>query len=248
MRRESSPGSPGSRDLTGLRRAFALVVALCAFSCRSATPAGAPFEQADGAERLPTQRLFRAEVEARGEEATLRLTLRLWSEHRFELAASDIAGRVLWRLAVDGDRGRLDGGARDRRCRFDPSSPIDLPRLQLPVEAEALPAILLGRLPASVVPADDPEAVRIRDRRGRDWRIERAAGELVAWQLSELGGAPALTWRREHEAGGDRLRLDCVERELVVTWRERARSELTAPAPALELDPMLPDCHDLDLS
>lgn len=155
---------------------------------------------------------------------------------------------MLWRLAVDGDRGRLDGGARDRRCRFDPAAPIDLPRLRLPIEAEALPAILLGRLPPSVNPGSDPAAVQVRDRRGRDWRIERAAGDLVAWELSPSGGAPGLTWRREREPGDDRLRLDCRERGLVVTWRERAHSALAAPAAALELDPELPDCHDLDLS
>lgn len=187
-------------------------------------------------------------MRARDDEATLRLTLRLWSDRRFELTASDVAGRALWRMAVDADRGRLDGGARDRRCRFDPASPIDLPSLRLPIEAEALPAVLLGELPPSVRDAADPAASSIRDLQGREWRIDRVAGELAGWQLAGASGAPQLVWRRLDEPGGDRLRLECAESGLVFTWRERARSELDVPPPVLEIEPELPDCRDLDLS
>ncbi len=248
-RHASSPSSPGSPDLPAVRRSCALFVALLAIACRSSTPSAGSLGRAVAeADRLPTQRLFRAEVSARGEAATLRLTLRLWSERRFELMASDVVGRALWRLAVDGDRGRLDGGARQSRCQFDPASPIDLPQLRLPIEAEALPAILLGQLPASVSPGSDPDTTSVRDRRGRDWQIERSAGELVGWRLAPSPGSPELIWSRWPEAGGDRLRLDCAERALVVTWRERARSTLEAPASTLALEPSLPDCRDLDLS
>ena len=188
-----------------------------------------------------TQRLFRAEVSAGEEGATLRLTLRLWSEHRFELVAGDLAGRTLWRLAVADGNGRLDGGS-SRRCRFDPASPIDLPHLRLAVEADALPAILLGVLPASVTPG--VAAGEVRDTRDRTWEIERASGTLAAWRLAASDGREELRWRRD----GDRFRLESPERALVVVWREKARSELRSPAPPLELEPGLADCRDLDLS
>ena len=174
----------------------------------------------------------------------LRLTLKRWTDSRFELTASDLAGRALWRLAVDGRLGRLDAGRDGRRCRLDPTESIDLPRLRLPLEAESLPALLLGRLPEVAASARGADAETVRDRYDRSWELEHSAGALVGWRLSSNRGAPELVWRRED----DRFRLECRERELVVDWQEKARSELRSPAPALELEAELPDCRELDLS
>jgi hypothetical protein len=190
------------------------------------------------------QYLFRAELEAREERGTLRLTLRRWSEQRFDLTARDLAGRSLWRLEVDGEIGRLEGSGRERRCRFDPRIPLALPRLELPLAADSLPDLLLGRLPgADLVP--DPEAdERGRDADGRLWWIERRDSAIVGWRLVLSPQSADLTWRRED----DGFRLESSDGALIVTWRESARATLALPPPGLERDPRLPECRELDVS
>jgi hypothetical protein len=136
------------------------------------------------------QHLFRAELAVRGERGTLRLTLRRWRADRFDLTARDLAGRSLWRLEVDGGRGRLDGSERADRCRFDPTVPLELPRLELPLAAEVLPDLLLGRLPKPEL--ESAELSLQREERG--FRLESADGQLVVrWRESAraaLGVAP----------------------------------------------------------
>lgn len=218
-----------------------MLASLAAVGCRSAAPTAPP---SGGASPAAAQHLFRAEIEARGEGGSLRLTLRRWRADRFELVARDLAGRALWRLEVDGALGRLSGSAAERSCRFAPAAPISLPRFDLALSADALPDLLLGRLPgAELEPAADADAAA-RDARGRLWRVDSKDGLVVGWRLLRAPEAPDLIWRRER----DGFRLESADGALTVRWRETARA---APAPAptpLALDPALADCRDLDLS
>jgi hypothetical protein len=167
------------------RAALAGALALGALACRSAAAPAGP--------EAGVQVLYRAELATPEGDADLRLVLRQWSAHRFELVASDRAGRALWRLAVDGARGRVDGGSRARRCRFDPARPLELPRFALPVAGAELPALLAGR-PPEPPPGEPPLALSRTD---GGLRLEAPERELtLRWReraRSPLGGpAPPL--------------------------------------------------------
>ncbi|HXT50158.1 MAG TPA: hypothetical protein VN811_03895 [Thermoanaerobaculia bacterium] len=162
--------------------------------------AGAPWDLPPGA--VPSQRLYQGAYEGPEGGGAFRATLRLAASDRFRLDASDRLGRPLWTVGVDGE----DAWWIDHRAGvWCP----DLSRLALPglgrgpVPATALPAMLLGVLPAR--PASETTttadgAVEVTDAAGRRWQATVDAGHVTAWSVAE-GGQPLWWWRRQGRGG-----------------------------------------------
>lgn len=94
-----------------------------------------------------TQRLVRIGYDGPDGGGSFRLTLRLAAADRYQVRAVDPVGRALWSLDVTGSTGLwLDHRAR-AACRIEGSLEITAGRLT-PFPLAALPALLLGRLPA----------------------------------------------------------------------------------------------------
>ncbi len=194
---------------------------------------------------LRLQRLYRAQVRQGDRETTVRLVLRLVDTDRFELAASDALGRPLWSLAIAGGWARfVEGGARSG-CRLAASASLRLPRIDWELPVLDLPAVLVGRLPATPAASGaNADAVDFRDQRGWRWTASRDALGPLRWTLWR-GGVPAVRWERTDRGG----RLDSRDGQLQVRWREGAREPIAAggsgsvPAPEGE-----PECEHGDLS
>ncbi len=201
-------------------------------------------------EALPWQHLFRVEAETEGERTAFRLTLRRWSRERFELTATDLIGRRLWRIEIDGARGRFSSSSGDAGCWFAADLPIALPQLELPLAARALPSVLLGSLPEEPN-SSGQDALLSRDGSfafvgvdGRRWQVERRGGELLAWRL-EGDQAASVTWQRQ----GDRFRLELPARGVGLVWRPAAGGRLTLPPRSLAAPEVsASSCRDVDLS
>lgn len=191
-------------------------------------PAVAPWDLP--ANQWGRQSLFRLHVEGPEGEATLRLLLRLSTPTRFQLVISDRLGRAVYGLETADGVGRLIDHQHQRVCPLGASFELEGVPLD-PVPLDALPALLLGRVPAhpAAVVAElplDGEAV-FEDARGRRWSVTLEGGEPVAWSLSELS-QPALWWRR---AGRQSLLSDRV-RGVQLSWEATLREPLPAAGPA----------------
>lgn len=197
-------------------------------------------------EAHPSQRLFRFHYEGPDGEGTLRLVLRLESPERYRLTVADRLGRP----AVTLDAGPHGGYLLDHReslaCRLAPEVRMEELPLE-PLSLGAVPAVLLGRLPAAPRPgaSADGSARRLsfRDAAGRRWTAELAgragdagagtdAGEPLSWTLWREG-EPILWWRR---ADGEGL-LSNRSRGVQMRWREVGREPLAAPLPPPEVPP-----------
>ncbi len=204
------------------------------------------------AEAYGTQTLYRVMVTGAEGQGSLKLTLRLAAQRRYQAQAADPLGRALWSLDVEDGKGLwLDHRAR-LYCQLDGA--FDLTFLPLgPLPLEALPPLLLGRLP--VAPAD-PAAVALQpiagdpagggvtaqiaytDPAGRRWTAVLRDGQPLSWGLRQDAAAgPILTWL---DSGGWAVLSD-RRKGVQVRWRQtRCAEELRAPLAALVAAGRLP--------
>jgi hypothetical protein len=176
--------------------------------CASGRGRGVPTTGAPGAtpwelppQSIPSQRIFQGSYEGPEGGGSFRATLRLVAPDRFRLDASDRLGRLLWSLELDGSRAWWVDHHAGVWCP-------DLSRITLPgvgagpVGATALPAFLLGALPAA--PAGGslaPTAVgELRDTAGRRWTWTVDRGTMDGWTLWE--DEAAIWWWRRNGSGG----------------------------------------------
>lgn len=166
----------------------------------------------------PSQRLIRLHYDGPEGEGSIRLVLRLAGPERYRLSVADRLGRPLY--TVDGAAGA--GILLDHRerlaCPLAPGLRLDGLPLE-PWALEALPALLLGRLPVAPArdrpPAPGREDVSYRDAEGRRWTARLERGEPATWTLW-LEGEPAIWWRRQN---GESLLSD-RRRGLQMSWRD----------------------------
>lgn len=169
------------------------------------------------ASTYPSQRLFRLHYDGPEGEGALRLVLRLAGPDRYRLSAADRLGRPLFTVDAADGAGWLLDHREHVACPLGPGLRLDGLPLE-PWSPEALPALLLGRLP--VPPARgsrDPagEELSYRDARGRRWSARLEGGTVAGWTLWEEG-EPAVWWRK---ADGESLLSD-RRRGLQMSWRE----------------------------
>lgn len=196
---------------------------------------------------FPTQRLFRFRYEGPEGSGSGRLTLRLQSPQRFEIAVADSFGRAVWTLGAEAELGLLVDHRQRTVCSLD--SGVTLSRfLPGPVPLRAVPALLLGRLPVSGVSASSGEGrSRVTDDVGREWVVREAEdGTLAAWTMW-VDGEPAAWWQRL--AGGEML-LSERNKGVQLRWRQTLSEALTDSLPALRppTDYRPGDCTAIDLS
>lgn len=204
-----------------------------------------PTQLADG--DFPTQRLFRFRYEGPEGSGSGRLTLRLQSPQRFEIAVADSFGRAVWTLGAEAEFGLLIDHRQRTVCSLD--SGVSLSRLLPgPVPLRAVPALLLGRLPVAGVSASSENGnSRVTDAAGRDWVVREADdGTLAAWTMW-VDGEPAAWWQRI--AGGEALLSERNE-GVQLRWRQTLSEAMTDSLPALQppVDYRPGDCSSLDLS
>lgn len=222
------------------RFALALAALLAALAASCATTAPVPSGTGTGAaapwELLPatrsTQHLFRLRYDGPEGEGSLRLALRLEGAERYQVRATDPLGRALWTLDTRGDRALWLDHRNRLACtlagRFDPAAarltPFPLP---------ALPALLLGRLPAPPagrVERPAPGALSYRDDRERRWTVRLGeGGGPRAWTLWSAG-EPAVWWR----FGDGEAVLSDRRRGVQLRWRRTLSEPLAGPLEAVE--------------
>jgi len=194
------------------------------------------------ADELASQRLFRVTYDGADGGGSFRLTLLLESAQRYQVRAVDPLGRALWTLDVAGDEGRWLDHRNRVTCRLH--GRFDLAAAHLaPFPLGALPALLLGRLPAAadgsveVTPAAAAGDLRIayRDARGRGWSARLVAGRPTSWTLVE-GGEASLWWLL-HD--GEAFLSD-PGRGSQLRWRQTLREPLAAAIAS----PPVPDGYD----
>ena len=148
--------------------------------------------------------------------------------------AFDRGGRALWTL----DRGGVGGSWRDHRnrvyCSLEGAFDLAAARLA-PFPLAALPALLLGRLPAPPEGGvevenleDDAGSRRLayRDAEGRRWTARLEDGLPAAWALYE-GGEPSLLWSRD----GEQSFLSDRRRGSQLRWRQTLVEAMGTPLP-----------------
>ncbi len=181
-----------------------------------------------------TQRLFRLHYQGPEGEGTLRLILRLASPERYRLVIADRLGRSLFTLDAAPTGGLLLDHREGLACPLEAGVEIEgLPVHPLPFEA--LPAVLLGRLPAAPARGrPEPAAgggLEFRDATGRRWTAEVGErGEVRSWTLWQQG-EPSLWWRSD---GGQAV-LSERERGAQASWRELGSEPLARPLPSPEM-------------
>jgi len=170
------------------------------------------------------QTLFRAQYRGPRGDGSFRLVLRLANPSRYELAASDLLGRQLWTLSVAGDDALFLDHRAARACRL--GGEVRLPDLGLPPLAlNAVPALLLGRLPAPPAPPVAPAgAGDYRDAAGRRWSFTLRGGEPASWTLWDDDG-PALFWSRQASGGVLSARREGAQ----LRWQTSQSEPLAAP-------------------
>ena len=187
-----------------------------------------------------TQRIVRMRYEGPEGNGTLRLVLRFEDPESFHVSASDRLGRRWWDLNVrEGDA--LVLWVRERSfCRY--AGDLEIPALSLgPVQARAVAALLMRRLPAP--PADagvwEEAAVSGRpdrgveldfeDRRGRRWTTVTTTAGPNRWTLWH-GDRVRASWSRDAEGMAQLVESDTG---LELRWfQPRPATELTSPLPA----------------
>lgn len=247
------------------RSSIGWVVVLLAAGCGTSGRAPATFDDPTvaawelPASALGTQRLYRVGYQGPDGGGSFRLTLLLGSADRYQVRAVDPVGRALWSLDVDGDRGLWIDHRAAAACRLAGSLDLAAGRLT-PFPLAAIPALLLGRLPAvpQEIVSDDagsrspqgaapdpdrpaPESVEEPDRRlafldreGRRWTATLEGGAPLSWSMSEPGRSTPGVWWRRHD--GESLLSD-RERGVQLTWRESVVERLGASLRALAVPP-----------
>lgn len=224
----------------------------------AADPAVAPWEVPAAA--FGTQRLFRVGYDGPDGGGSFRLTLRLAAAERYQVRAVDPVGRALWSLDVAGSTGLWLDHRAGAACRLEGSLELTAGRLT-PFPLAALPALLLGRLPAAPAagveeaaagpeeepavlpgedaPADDEAAaagrrVAFTDAGGRRWSATLDGNLPLSWALTEPGEAMPSVWWRRH--AGDQLLSD-RPRNVQLRWRETVVEPLADALDALAVPP-----------
>lgn len=186
--------------------------------------AGRPWEITP--REYPSQRLYRVKYAGPEGRASFKLTLYLATDRSYRMAAADSLGRKLWSLQVE-ESGRavwLDH-RRKEYCETRGADRLLLvPLARLPLEA--LPRLLLGRMPATPAANLDRnrEHLCYLDIRGQQWKGVLASGEVDWWSLEESGEAVA--WWRRDEAGGI---LFEPRGGLELRWQQIVREGLAQP-------------------
>lgn len=171
------------------------------------------------ASALGTQRLLRAQVRGPEGEASLRIVLRLAAADRYEIDTTDIAGRPVWSLRVDGSRGLLLDSRNHRYCLLADS--VSLPGgLGLSLPLNGVPRLLLGRLPVEAPPG----ASEVRQGEDRRWTWTGLDGQLQQWMLWE-SGQPSVWYLRGNGGRGSSGEkgesvLSIRSRATQLRWRE----------------------------
>lgn len=184
-------------------------------------------------DRLGSQSLFRLRIDGPDGEGTLRLLLRLVGPERYQLLVSDRLGRAVYALDAHDGEGLLIDHQKARACPVGESFELEGVPLD-PIPLAALPALLLGRLPArpaaetAELPRDGD--VSFTDDQGRPWSVTLVAGEPVSWSLEE-GGRPALWWRRAERG---QLLSDRV-RGVQLSWEETLHEPLAGELRPLQV-------------
>lgn len=140
---------------------------------------------------LGTQRLFRVSYDGPDGGGSFRLTLRLTAADRYQVRAVDPVGRALWSLDVAGSSGLWLDHRAEAACRLEGSLDLAAGRLT-PFPLAALPALLLGRLPA-------PPDGAVEEPTAGEEGAEAGAGDTVEADESDADG--------DADAGGARRRL-----------------------------------------
>lgn len=228
--------------------------------------AGLPWEVPFSA--FPTQRLYRVSYDGPEGGGSFKLTLRLAAPARYQVMAADPLGRPLWSLDAGVD-GAGEPAASSSGWEMDVAGGLWLDhrnrllchlrgRLEIahltPFPVAALPALLLGRLPAAPASGEVapgvaaalaagepplPGSLSYADADGRRWTATLAGGRPRAWSMREPGeGMAAVTWSG---AGGEAVLSD-RGRGVQVRWREVVAEPLgtlhplPAPADYVEVD------------
>lgn len=156
--------------------------------------------------------------------------LRLADARRYRLTIADRLGRPLYTVDAGAGGGFLLDHREHRVCPLSPD--VRLEELPIdPLPLSALPAVLLGRLPAAPRggrAALQGEELSFRDAAGRRWTATLGpaaaeGGTPLRWTLWN-GGEPAVWWRLLD----DRSMLSDRRRGLQMTWREVGREPLAA--------------------
>lgn len=185
------------------RCCFAAAVALLG-GCVSLPSGSAPPTSASTLVELPAsvrQYLFRLVYDSGGGRVSLRVVLRRMSDDRFQLAASDVAGRAVFGLDYTSQRAVLVDHRAGIYCIGGPGLRLtEVHPSELPLAA--LPRVLRGELP---VPRSGLEASVVRkeelvDAEGRRWRAGYEGDALARWSLLDAEG-PALWWTRQNDGG-----------------------------------------------
>jgi hypothetical protein len=216
-----------------------LLSGACASARRGAPAVPGPRAEAAPPWELPadafgTQYLFRISFAGPAGEGSLRVTLRLAAQDRYQVQAVDALGRSFFSLDAVGDQGLAIDHRGRTFCRFAGAVPIaSLPLGPFPLVA--LPPLLLGRVPArpaasgpgtgaGAEPVRTGDALSFRDAAGRRWTARLDGGRVVAWTLWS-DGDPALIWlEREGWAV-----LSDRERGIQMRWKEILREPLHGP-------------------
>ncbi len=177
-----------------------------------------------------TQRLFRLHYDGPEGEGTLRLVLRLESPSRYRLVISDRLGRSLFTLDAAPSGGLLLDHRQALACPL--AAGVRLEGLPIePLSVQALPAVLLGRLPSLPAHGRSREsstgALEFRDGAGRRWSARLGdGGQVRSWTLWQAG-EPALWWR----SNDGQAFLSDRRRGAQASWREVGREPLAEPLP-----------------
>ncbi|MGH9464317.1 MAG: hypothetical protein ACRD0X_01640 [Thermoanaerobaculia bacterium] len=220
-----------------------LVVACAHAPTRGAGRAGAGVEWVLPDRLVGTQHLFRVTVSGPRASGSGRLALVLATLDRYQLRTTDALGRALWSFELVPAGWLLVDPRSERYCRG--SAGPALPEIDLGVlPPAALPAVLLGFLPAAPATIDASSAtLDWLDASGRRWTARRDGARAVAWTRWQ-DGRPLAWWTRV-EDGGILSHRNGVQ----VRWREVAGEPL--PGPVAALSPPVgyreASCDELDL-
>lgn len=184
----------------------------------------------------PSQRLYRVQYQGPEGKLGFRLTLYLASPRHYRMDAADTLGRRVFSLAVEPDDRAIwiDHRAKLYCLTRGASEQTFVPIAYLPLEA--LPRLILGRMPArpvgEVLQAEGK--ISYRDDQGQLWNGLEKDGELAWWSLLRDGEAVAW-WRLNGEEnifsdrrGGQQVR-----------WTEQVRETLGEPLAS----PEVPDTY-----
>lgn len=183
-------------------------------------------------EVYPSQRLYRVRYQGPEGKLGFRLTLYLASPEQYRMDAADTLGRQVWSLAIEpDDQAVWVDHRREEFCRTrGASEQTFVPIAYLPLEA--LPRLILGRMPARPLGEVEMGEGKIvyRDDQGQTWNGVESEGQLEWWSLLREGEAVA--WWRRH---GDENIFSDRRGGQQVRWTEQVAETLATPLESLEI-------------